>query len=139
VRHGDGAELRADALRGAGVIVTATNSTTPVFAAADVDAGAHVICVGSGSAGAAEVEPELLARAAAIRVDHRQSCLEEAGEVVRAVREGFIEAAAVRELGEVVLSRVAGRRSPDEITVYKSVGNGTQDAALAALLLERWP
>jgi len=79
VRHGDGAELRADALRGAGVIVTATNSTTPVFAAADVDAGAHVICVGSGSAGAAEVEPELLARAAAIRVDHRQSCLEEAG------------------------------------------------------------
>jgi len=58
---------------------------------------------------------------------------------VRAVREGFIEAAAVRELGEVVLSRVAGRRSPDEITVYKSVGNGTQDAALAALLLGRRP
>ena len=139
VRHGDGAEMRADALRGAGVIVTATNSTTPLFAAADVNAGAHVICVGSGSAGAVEVEPDLLARAAAIRVDHRQSCLEEAGEVVRAVREGLIEAASVHELGEVVLSRVAGRRSPDEITLYKSVGNGTQDAALAALLLGRWP
>jgi len=137
VRHGDGSERRRDALHGAGVIVTATNSTTPVLAAADVAAGTHVICVGSGSAGAAEVGPELLARAAAIRVDHRPSCLEEAGEVVQAMRGGFIEAAAVHELGEVVLSRVPGRRSADEITIYKSVGNGTQDAALAALLLGR--
>src|SRR5207248_2401257 len=70
VTRADGAQRRADALLGAGVIVTATNSTTPVFAAADVEAGAHVICVGSGNAGAAEVEPELLARAAAIRPDH---------------------------------------------------------------------
>ena len=137
VMHGDSAAQRKDALRGATVIVTATNSATPVFAAADVEAGAHVICVGSGSAAATEVEPALLARAAAIRVDHLQSCLEEAGEIVQAVRGGFIEPGAVRELGEVVLSRAPGRRSPDDITVYKAVGNGTQDAALAALLLGR--
>jgi ornithine cyclodeaminase len=137
VTHGDGKAQRKDALRGAGVIVTATNSTTPVLTATAVEAGAHVICVGSGNAGAAEVEPELLARAAAIRVDHRQSCLEEAGEIVQAVRSGFIEASAVHELGEVVLSRVPGRRATDDITVYKSVGNGTQDAALAALLMGR--
>jgi ornithine cyclodeaminase len=138
VRHADSAAQRADALRGAGVVVTATNSTTPVFVAADVEAGAHVICVGSGSAGASEVEPELLARADAIRVDHRQSRLEEAGEIVRAVGEGLIQAADVRELGEVVLERVPGRGSREEVTVYKSVGNGTQDAALAALLLGRF-
>jgi ornithine cyclodeaminase len=137
VTHGDGEAQRKDALRGAGVIVTATNSTTPVLTAAAVEPGAHVICVGSGNAGAAEVEPELLARAAVIRVDHRQSCLEEAGEIVQAVRGGFIEASAVHELGEVVLSRVPGRRAADDITVYKSVGNGTQDAALAALLMGR--
>jgi ornithine cyclodeaminase len=135
VRHADGAARRRDAVRGASVVVTATNSTTPVFAAADVEAGAHVICVGSGSARAAEVEPELLARAAAIRVDHRRSCLEEAGEIVQAVRGGFIQADAICELGEVVLGRVPGRTSPEDITVYKAVGNGTQDAALAALLL----
>jgi ornithine cyclodeaminase/alanine dehydrogenase-like protein (mu-crystallin family) len=137
VRHADGAARRREAVRGANVIVTATNSTTPVLAAGDVEAGAHVICVGSGSAGAAEVEPELLARAAAIRVDHRQSCLEEAGEIVQAVRAGFIQAGAICELGEVVLGRVPGRTSPEDITVYKAVGNGTQDAALAALLLGR--
>jgi ornithine cyclodeaminase/alanine dehydrogenase-like protein (mu-crystallin family) len=41
----------------------------------------------------------------------------------------------VRELGEVVLGVAPGRTSPDDITVYKSVGSGTQDVALAALLL----
>ena len=138
VRHGDGEAARRDAVRGADVIVTATNSTSPVFAAADVDPGAHVVCVGSGSASACEVEPELLARAAAIRVDHRQSCLEESGEIVRAVLEGKLTDSAVRELGEVVLGDAPGRSSRDEVTVYKSVGNGTQDAGLAALLLQRW-
>jgi ornithine cyclodeaminase/alanine dehydrogenase-like protein (mu-crystallin family) len=138
VKHADDAQRRTDSLRGAEVIVTATNSTAPLFAAAAVEAGTHVICVGSGSSAAAEVEPELLARAAAVRVDHRPTCLEESGEIVQAVRAGFVEEDAIRELGEVVLGKAAGRASAGEITLYKSVGNGTQDAALAALLLGRW-
>jgi ornithine cyclodeaminase/alanine dehydrogenase-like protein (mu-crystallin family) len=138
VKHADDVQRRTDSLRGAEVIVTATNSTAPLFAAAAVEAGTHVICVGSGSSAAAEVEPELLARAAAVRVDHRPTCLEESGEIVQAVRAGFVEEDAIRELGEVVLGKAAGRASAGEITLYKSVGNGTQDAALAALLLGRW-
>ena len=124
-----------EALRGADVIVTATNSTLPLFAAAAVESGTHLILVGSGSASASEVEPELLGRAAAIRVDHRPTCLEESGEIVDAVRAGFIQETDVRELGEVVLGVAPGRRAAEDITLYKSVGNGTQDAALAALLL----
>ncbi len=91
--------------------------------------------VGSGSAAASEVAPDLLGRAAAIRVDHRPTCLEESGEIVSALRAGLIGEADVRELGEVVLGTARGRASADEITLYKSVGNGTQDAGLAALLL----
>ena len=125
----------AEALRGAGVVVTATNSTSPLFASSTVEAGTHLALVGSGSAGAMEVEPHLLARASAIRVDHRPTCLVESGEIVGALRAGLIDAEAVRELGEVVLGRARGRARPDDITLYKSVGNGTQDAALAALLL----
>jgi len=138
VKHADGAQRRTEALRGADVIVTATNSTSPLFAAAAVGPGTHVICVGSGSSAATEVEPELLARAAAVRVDHRPTCLEESGEIVQAVRAGFVEEDAIREVGEVVLGHAAGRSNAGEITFYKSVGNGTQDAALAALLLGRW-
>lgn len=122
-------------INGADAIVTATNSTSPLFSAAAVAPGAHLMLVGSGSASASEVEPELLARAAAIRVDHRPTCLEEAGEIVGALRAGLIDEADVRELGEVVLGLAPGRTASDDITLYKSVGNGTQDAALAALLL----
>lgn len=124
-----------EALRGAGVVVTATNSMSPLFPSAWVEPGTHVAMVGSGSAAASEVEGQLLARAAAIRVDHRPTCLLEAGEIVGALRAGLIGEQAIRELGEVVLGRAPARTSRDDITIYKSVGNGTQDAALAALLL----
>ena len=135
-QHAGAKAVTADeAMRGAHVVVTATNSTSALFPASAVEPGTHVAMVGSGSAAASEVEPQLLARAAAIRVDHRPTCLEESGEIVGALRDGLIDAHAVRELGEVVLGLAPGRTSPDDITIYKSVGNGTQDAALAALLL----
>jgi ornithine cyclodeaminase len=123
-------------LDGAGVVVTATNSTVPVFQASDVPPGTHVIAIGSGSPTAAEVEPELLGRAR-VFVDHKPTCIAEAGEVVQALAKGVINSEDVHEIGELVLGRVDGRTSDAGITLYKSVGNGTQDAALAALLLGR--
>lgn len=125
----------SEVLSAADVIVTATNSTSPLFAAAGVRPGTHVICVGSGSPAAMEVEPELVGRASAVRVDHRQTCLQEAGEIVAAIKSGLVDEPDVRELGEVVLGTAPGRGDASDITVYKSVGNGTQDSALAALLL----
>jgi alanine dehydrogenase len=125
----------AEGLRGAGVVVTATNSVQPLFGAEQLEGGAHLALVGSGNAHASEVPPELLGRAESIRVDHLPTCLAESGEIVDAVRQGVIDPEAVRELGEVVLGRLPGRYTPDGITIYKSVGNGTQDAALAAILL----
>lgn len=126
----------ARCLDGAGVVVTATNSVTPLFRASDVPPGAHVIAIGSGSANAAELEPELLAQAT-VFVDHKPTCIEEAGEIVQALAQDTIKKDDVHELGELILGRVGGRRKNADITVYKSVGNGTQDAALAALLLGR--
>jgi alanine dehydrogenase len=133
VRRGDLSVL--EALRGADVVVTATNSATPLFPAAAIEPGTHVAMIGGGSHANTEVEPALLGRASAIRVDHRPSCLAEAGEIVQAIEAGHISAADLSELGDVVLGRATGRTGPRDITIYKSVGNGTQDAALAALLL----
>ena len=127
------------ALSGAGIVVTATNSATPLFRSSAVEPGTHLILIGTGSPAEAEVEPALLGSAAVIRVDHRPTCIEEAGEIVQAVRDGHISAEAVRELGEVVLGTAKGRTAATEITIYKSVGNGTQEAALAAVLLDRVP
>jgi len=124
------------ALAGAGVVVGATNSTTPLFKASEVEPGTHVALVGTSSPSATEVEPELL-RGASVFVDHKPTCIAEAGEIVQAVHKRLIKAEDVHELGELILGRVGGRRSNSDITIYKSVGNGTQDAALAALLLGR--
>jgi ornithine cyclodeaminase len=135
VGRGDDA---ARALDGAGVVVTATNSTQPLFKASDVAPGTHLVLIGSGSPTATEVEPALLARAS-IFVDHKPTCIAEAGEIVQALQAGAIKLEDVHEIGELILGRVDGRRSDKDITVYKSAGNGTQDAALAALLLDRIP
>ena len=124
-----------EALAGAGVVVTATNSTRPVFEATELAPGTHLAMVGSGGPHQCEVPPALLGRAEAIRVDHRPTCLAESGEIVDAMAAGVIGPEVVRELGEVVLGRLAGRQTQTGLTVYKSVGNGTQDAALAAILL----
>ena len=126
----------AGVLDGAGVVVTATNSTTPLFKASDVAAGTHVIAIGTGSPNATELEPDLLGHAY-VFVDHKPTCIAEAGEVVQALAKRIIKEDDVHEIGELILGRVEGRRSDSDITVYKSVGNGTQDAALAALLLGR--
>jgi ornithine cyclodeaminase/alanine dehydrogenase-like protein (mu-crystallin family) len=128
----------AGALAGAGVVVTATNSAEPLFRASEIEPGTHVAMVGSANAAATEVEPELLGRAGAVFVDHRPTVIEESGEVVQAIKGGLLRPEAVRELGELVLGKADGRRSDSDITIYKSVGNGTQDAALAALLLGRF-
>jgi ornithine cyclodeaminase len=64
--------------------------------------------------------------------------MEEAGEIVAAIREGLVdESVMVAEIGEVVLGRKQGRTSPDEITFFKSVGNAVQDVAVASLVMQR--
>jgi ornithine cyclodeaminase/alanine dehydrogenase-like protein (mu-crystallin family) len=56
-------------------------------------------------------------------------------ELLRAVEAGRLAADPV-EIGELVTGTAAGRTSPDQLTLYKSVGVAVQDAAAAALVLE---
>jgi alanine dehydrogenase len=123
------------ALDGADVVVAATNSHEPIFRGDQVSAGTHICAVGNGARNWMELDPALFARCDAIRVDHRATCLVEAGELIAAIESGLIDEAAVQELGDVVLGRSSGRVSRNWITVFKSVGQGTQDAGIAAVLL----
>ena len=125
----------AKAVRGADVIVAATDSSTPVFPGGDVEPGAHVTGVGSYTPEMREVDTELVRRAR-IFVDQREAVLEEAGDLAGPIADGDLEPGAiVGELGEVVTGGVEGRRSDDEITFFKSVGNAVQDVAVAARVL----
>jgi ornithine cyclodeaminase len=125
-----------DAASGADVVVTATDSATPVLPADAVAPGAHVNAVGGYRPDMQELPSGLVARARLV-VDQVAAALAEAGDVVIPIAEGLVRETDLVELGAVAAGRAAGRRLPDEITVFKSVGSAAQDLALAALALER--
>jgi ornithine cyclodeaminase len=124
------------AVRGAEVVVTATTSAVPVFPGRAVGPGTHVNAVGAFQPHTREVDADLVARAA-VFVDSREAALAEAGDLLVAVAEGRFRMEAIRaEIGEVAAGG-AGRRSGDEITLFKSVGHAAQDLAVASLALRR--
>jgi len=124
----------ASAAAGADIIVTATNSETPVFALADLPAGCHLCGIGSFRAGMCENPPELAA-SASVFVESRESAAMEGGELLAAVEQGCTRPADWTEIGEVLAGRKPGRRTDAEITFFKSVGHAVFDlyAARAAL------
>jgi ornithine cyclodeaminase/alanine dehydrogenase-like protein (mu-crystallin family) len=120
-----------EALAEADVICTATASSVPLFADGDVRPGAHLNAIGAYRPAMREIPGETVARARVV-VDARAAAWAEAGELVLARDEGLIGADHVAaELGEIALGRATGRTDPDQITLFKSVGNAAQDAAAA--------
>lgn len=119
----------------ADIICTATTSLRPVFQDQDIKPGTHISAVGSYRPDMQEVPAETLKRAK-VFVDSRAACLEEAGDLIQPMQARlFNETHICGELGEVVLGRISGRKSPDEITYFKSVGIAVQDAMAAQVAL----
>ncbi len=125
------------AVRGADIVVTVTDSATPVLDARDVADGVHVNAVGGYRTDMSELPVELMGRAALVVVDQREAALAESGEVAAALEAGALVEGDLVELGEVVSGIRAGRVGPDQVTVFKSVGNAVQDLVVARLALER--
>jgi ornithine cyclodeaminase len=133
----DAVETVEEALDGADVIVTATNSKEPVVRREWLSPGVHLNVVGSSSPKAREVDTATMA-AAALFVDRRESTLNEAGDYLFAAHEGAIGPDHIRaELGEILTGSKPGRTSADEITLFKSLGLAVEDLASAAYLYKK--
>ena len=127
----------AEALDGAGVVVTATSSTRPVFDARDLKPGTHVNAVGSYRPDMQELDADLVRRARVV-VDQREAAWAEAGDLVVPLKAGLIDRGVVdAELGEIVNGEAPGGRRGRDLTVFKSVGNAAQDIAIAQAALTR--
>ncbi len=119
-----------DAVRDADVIAMCTHSSTPVIKRAWVPPGTHVTSVGY-AAPHGELDREL-AEAANLFVESRAAafspppagCMELAG----------MDPEKATEMGEVLLGKRPGRRSDEEITVYKSMGHAVEDLAASSLV-----
>ncbi len=130
------AETPAEAVCQADVICTATTSTRPVFTDADVRAGTHVNAIGAYTPQMQEIPAETVLRAKVV-IDHRKASLAEAGDLLIPLRQGLMtEDHIYAELGEIAAGLKPGRTSPEEITLFKSVGVAVQDVAAASAVLE---
>jgi ornithine cyclodeaminase len=127
----------ARALDGAEVIVTATRATTPLFDGNALMPGALVAAIGSSLPHAREVDDTALSRASRVVVELRDQSRDEAGDLVLAAP-GVVDWSKVVELGAVLEDDALARQRDDEIIVYKAVGIGLQDVALAALAYRRF-
>ncbi len=127
-----------EAVRGADIVVTATSSREPVLHRSWLSPGVHINAVGSSMAAARELDSDTVA-AASLFVDRRESTVHESGDYLSALREGAIAGPEhIRaELGELLLGRAEGRKSAEEITLFKSLGLAIEDLAAAAFLYEK--
>jgi ornithine cyclodeaminase/alanine dehydrogenase-like protein (mu-crystallin family) len=117
------------AVREADVVVTATNSREPVLERAWLADGVHVNAAGASSPASRELDTATVA-AATLFCDSRDSLEHEAAEYRLAVDEGLIDGAS-HTLGEVAAGLHPGRTSPNEITLFRSLGLGIEDLAAA--------
>lgn len=123
------------AVRWADIISCATLAETPLVRGAWLRPGQHLDLIGAFTPAMREVDDEALSRAS-IYVDTRAGALADSGELVQGLASGVITSASIRgELGELARGTVTGRRSAEEITLFKSVGTAIEDLAAAELAL----
>ena len=136
----DGVEEAAtaeEAVRAADVLVTATSAPEPIVHRTWLRDGVHVNAVGSSIPTTRELDTATM-HDAALFVDRRESTVNEAGDFLFPQREGAIGPEHIRaEIGELLTGAGEGRRSPDEITVFKSLGLAVEDLAAAEYVLAR--
>lgn len=129
----------AQAVTGADLVLTTTRSKTPVFEGSVLKPGATVVAMGTSLPTGRELDDQTLRRAERVIVEWAPQSLHEAGEVVMGLASGALDLARVVDLP--ALYRDAGtpwRRDPEGIIVFKSVGVGLSDAAVARLIWQRW-
>lgn len=118
----------------ADMVCTVTNAAEPILKGAWLAPGTHVNLVGSSYAGPSEADVDLVAAARFI-ADSREGVLAQGAEFLNAKAAGLVDDDhVVGEIGQVLAGDLPGRQSPDQITVYKSLGHVVQDLAAAEAL-----
>ncbi|MFT5140907.1 MAG: ornithine cyclodeaminase/alanine dehydrogenase-like protein (mu-crystallin family) [Rhodothermales bacterium] len=112
------------------IIIAATNSSEPVIPGYLIPDGCHVSGIGSFKRGMCEFDHEFLSKSS-IFVEHRETAIIEAGELISATEAGIIKIHHWTEIGEVLGNQRPGRTSETEITFFKSVGHAVFDLVAA--------
>jgi ornithine cyclodeaminase/alanine dehydrogenase-like protein (mu-crystallin family) len=125
------------AVRDADVVITATSTRDPVLLGDWLEGGQHVNAVGSNQPARRELDSDAVVRCDRIVVDSLEQARIEAGDLLAPLTEGRLSWERVDELANVIVGRSPGRSSPDEITLFKSLGLAIEDMAVAAHVYQR--
>jgi ornithine cyclodeaminase/alanine dehydrogenase-like protein (mu-crystallin family) len=126
-----------EAVAGADIVCTLTKAREPILLGENLQPGVHLNVVGSSIAATAEIDTPAVVKSRFF-VDYRDSTVNEGGEYLRALKSGAIAPDHILgEIGEVAQGTVAGRRSPSDVTLYKSLGIAPQDLASAHYVVQK--
>ncbi len=139
-RHGIEVEATAsaeEAVRGADIICTVSAARQPILLGEWLQPGTHINAAGSSIKSTRELDTAAVVMSE-LFVDRRESTLNEAGDFLFPKQEGAIDDDHIKgEIGELLLGDCAGRRSDEEITLFKSLGLGVEDLAAAHHIYRR--
>lgn len=127
----------SEAVRDLPIVITATTSREPVFDGRDLSPGCTLCAVGSNWLNKTELDATAVRRAARVVCDDLVACKHEAGDLHFAAQHGAFDWIQAVSLAEVIAGRNAGRMSPDDIVLFKSVGLAAEDLAPAVELFRR--
>ncbi|MFN8619271.1 MAG: ornithine cyclodeaminase family protein [Chloroflexota bacterium] len=126
-----------EALDGAPIVVTITNSAEPVLKAEHVKPGMTIIAAGNNTWLRSEIDPAIFAKADLVVVDDVPNAQVESGELMRAAELGLVSWDRVVALGDIIGGTRPGRTSADQIVVCELQGIGIEDVAVAEMVVRR--
>lgn len=125
-----------EAAAGADVLLTVTRSKTPLFSGELLKEGTFVAAVGASKPDVRELDDTAIRRASAIVVEWKIQAREEAGDLVLCAPD-TLDWNRVLELGDVIAGTAGYTRRSSDLVIYKAVGVGLEDVALAGLVYQR--
>jgi alanine dehydrogenase len=125
-----------EAVRGADILITSTSSMKPVVEGRWLERGVHINAIGVNFAEKSEIDAEAVGRADVIAADSVEQSKIEAGDLIQAFGADMQRWDTVRELSDIVSGKIAGRTSPEQITLFKSNGIAIEDIVVAGRIYE---
>ncbi len=125
-----------EAVEPADIVVASTNVYTPVVRGEWLKPGCHVNGIGSHDPRMQELDEETIRRASVIAVDSRAGALVP-GDLSIPLKQGIVRESDIVEIGLIAQGKHPGRRSAEEVTVFKSVGHASQDLVTGRMVYEK--
>jgi len=125
-----------EAVRGTDIVITATNSKTPVLEGQWVEPGMHVSAIGVNFAEKREIDAETVRRCNVIAADSVEQSKIESGDLIQAFAGDESRWSTVSEFADIVAGKAAARTSRDQVTLFKSNGIAIEDVVVAGRVYE---